>query len=244
MIITCPSCSTRFQIADNALGPAGRKVRCAKCGENWWQDPAPIEAEAPLPAPEPADSPPEVPAIPERPREIRTPGVQWPEIRSEPPPWQLSDRGIRNGWILLGVFLLALVTGVLTAQGTLTGVWPESRRLYAALGMEPDAVAPVFDMRETRARWEENGTVLLIEGRLVNLTEADQPYPEVRLVLRDASGAVIAAIPMRPGDGSPAPETVAPEDGQIIRGEFVGVPETAVEAGVFISPATISSQPG
>jgi predicted Zn finger-like uncharacterized protein len=35
MIIGCPECSTKFGIPDGALGDAGRKVRCAKCGHVW-----------------------------------------------------------------------------------------------------------------------------------------------------------------------------------------------------------------
>ncbi len=39
MIITCPSCSARYDVAAAGFSPAGRKVRCAKCGENWHQEP-------------------------------------------------------------------------------------------------------------------------------------------------------------------------------------------------------------
>ncbi|MCA3254352.1 MAG: zinc-ribbon domain-containing protein, partial [Alphaproteobacteria bacterium] len=47
MIIACPSCGKRYQLADSAIGPEGRKVRCAACGETW-------HATRPEPAPEPA----------------------------------------------------------------------------------------------------------------------------------------------------------------------------------------------
>ena len=73
MIITCPSCSARYPVDAAAFPPAGRKVRCAKCGETWHQDPpddlpkkvdeieeaieAAVEAEPP-----PADSPEDAPA--------------------------------------------------------------------------------------------------------------------------------------------------------------------------------------
>lgn len=39
MIITCPSCSTRYPVDAASFAPAGRKVRCAKCGHHWHQGP-------------------------------------------------------------------------------------------------------------------------------------------------------------------------------------------------------------
>lgn len=39
MIITCPSCSARFAVKAEAIGVAGRKVKCTKCQESWFQEP-------------------------------------------------------------------------------------------------------------------------------------------------------------------------------------------------------------
>ncbi len=35
MIITCPNCHTKYQIAQKAIGSAGRKVMCASCNQPW-----------------------------------------------------------------------------------------------------------------------------------------------------------------------------------------------------------------
>ncbi len=53
MIISCPECSSRFNVADNALGTAGRVVRCAKCGYKWHQMPDGAAAPAPAAPPPP-----------------------------------------------------------------------------------------------------------------------------------------------------------------------------------------------
>ncbi|GAA3998461.1 MJ0042-type zinc finger domain-containing protein [Sphingomonas humi] len=39
MILTCPSCGTRYVVKDGAIPPAGRTVRCAQCKHSWHQDP-------------------------------------------------------------------------------------------------------------------------------------------------------------------------------------------------------------
>lgn len=44
MIITCPSCSARYVVDPVKIGPEGRTVKCAKCG-NAWAQPAPTPEE-------------------------------------------------------------------------------------------------------------------------------------------------------------------------------------------------------
>jgi predicted Zn finger-like uncharacterized protein len=67
MILTCPSCATRYTVADGAIPPGGRLVRCASCKHRWHQDPDPAEGETTpiaggvdgqdFPAPEPDSHP-------------------------------------------------------------------------------------------------------------------------------------------------------------------------------------------
>jgi predicted Zn finger-like uncharacterized protein len=44
MIITCPHCQTRYQVAYEAIGATGRKVQCAHCQRAWSQ--APVDPDA------------------------------------------------------------------------------------------------------------------------------------------------------------------------------------------------------
>ena len=69
MLLVCPSCRTRYVVPDNAIGGAGRQVRCASCRHSWFQDgpkslaPPPLEpVAAPVqPTPEPV---PQATAVP------------------------------------------------------------------------------------------------------------------------------------------------------------------------------------
>ena len=60
MIIACPSCGARFNLDPAKLLPAGRNVRCAKCGHRWRQMPEGLDEPVEIATPEPL--PPEPPA--------------------------------------------------------------------------------------------------------------------------------------------------------------------------------------
>ena len=46
VVIECPKCGTRYQLTADALGPRGRKVSCAHCGETWQAKPTAQKAVA------------------------------------------------------------------------------------------------------------------------------------------------------------------------------------------------------
>ena len=96
MIITCPTCSTRFSVESGALGSGGKTVRCFHCGNTWLQEPVAEEVPQPVyaaasaaaqPAPVPAPAPPPVAAPPPPPAPEPSPPIApAPEPAPEPVP--------------------------------------------------------------------------------------------------------------------------------------------------------------
>lgn len=94
MLLTCPSCSARYEAPDSAFPPEGRVVECSACGTRWLQPgPAAQPAEAAATAERPAGRP-EIPGLSEaaaalaelRGGEARTEKSEAPEAAPEAEP--------------------------------------------------------------------------------------------------------------------------------------------------------------
>jgi predicted Zn finger-like uncharacterized protein len=163
MLIECPRCGARYQVAEGLIGPAGKSVRCAKCGNVWLARglAAPADDDAPLQWPEApgrrardardaADAEPataaaeavEDPALAEfraARDEVAKPGfARLPETaRGEAP----SRRGMAAaaviGWVATVLFLGAAGWGGYAYRDAVMQAWPPSERVYLALGLRP-----------------------------------------------------------------------------------------------------------
>ena len=51
IVLSCPSCTTRYRANPNAIGTNGRRVRCASCGHVWTAE---VEDPSDLPSLQPA----------------------------------------------------------------------------------------------------------------------------------------------------------------------------------------------
>jgi predicted Zn finger-like uncharacterized protein len=178
LILTCPACGKRYLVPSSALGSAGRRVRCAACGETWFQEAQPQEAEAPVafdelvidPPPEDIEPPP-----------LR-PGSNLPALRRRP-----EKKKLPIGWILLGVFIIAVVTVGVFGRNTIVGVWPPAARLYEMVGLPvpiPGAGLVLHDV--ATERMSQGGIpVLVITGTIANPTQEVKNVPKLRVSLRD-----------------------------------------------------------
>ena len=193
MILTCPECTTRYQTDASQFAPDGRKVRCAKCGHVWFQAPPAPEPEPGLEdasvAPE-AEAEAEPVAAPKREAFAPAPRVEpaRTQARFASRPGRLEQVAIGAGWVLLAVIVLGVgLSGVLYRQ-SIASLWPQSSSLYAAVGMPVNTrgIKILSEYKDAHFETENGQDVLIITGKLVNISSRELSVPAIRASLIDA----------------------------------------------------------
>jgi predicted Zn finger-like uncharacterized protein len=179
MILTCPECATRYQTDAAAFQPSGRKVRCAKCGHVWFQEPEPAEIEIVPPAPQP--EPPHAEPV----RAAYAPAVE-PSYEEAPPAARrlpLDRIALAAGWAGLAVAVLAIGWSAVSYRQEIATLWPQSSSLYSALGLKVNARGIAFSGVSRRYETEDDQVVLAVSGDIVNVSRRELPVPPVRVTL-------------------------------------------------------------
>jgi len=214
MIISCPSCSARFRVADQAIGVEGRVVRCGRCAYSWHQmpvaaEPPPLELEdvlpdagpqggraapAPVPAPAPIAAALDEPGLPTDRFDPRPRGdLGRSERGRDEPPYRRRRRrgGLLLGWLLFLVVLGAILGGGWYYRDKVVAAVPELAKLYAWLGIE---VAPAVEGRleivsyTFGRRLVDSERKLAVAGEIANRGAKELAVPLLRARALDQSG--------------------------------------------------------
>jgi predicted Zn finger-like uncharacterized protein len=197
MILTCPSCRTRYQADSAHFHLPGRNVKCAKCGEIWFQAAPEPEGQT---EPEPVMAPPIAPvdaAAAEAELSARDAvsaldfDVQ-PAIETEAP--RRAVRAERSwagalaqaiGWVAFFFLVGAIGWSIVQYRQTIAGLWPQSASFYAFIGMPVNVRGIALTNIAYRQEYEDGQPVLSVTGKVVNVSNKEQVVPEIRVVLLD-----------------------------------------------------------
>ena len=193
MIITCPSCATRYLVDPAALGEMGRMVRCAVCSHTWVETP-------------PDDMPKRVDMA-----------VASPETQPIPPGSNLPalphQHGAKDwiGWAALVVVIAAVLGGAVAARDRIVQAWPLAERLYVLVGLVEPAPADFFELRNVKQSTfvENEQTVVVVTGEIVNISAETRPIPKVFAKIFDEDRRVLKRWIVTPAGSELAPGAIA-----------------------------------
>lgn len=217
MRVTCPECESKFKVPDKALGTTGRKLRCGKCGHQWFQKPgkpkpAGKAATKPKAKPKPKPAPPPEPEeeLVEQPEEADDAnGAGGIDLRAtredeemDPPPLggvsrfrtgRSSDRPRRRPPVALMVLAAAAVAIpaiLVVARTSLVAAWPASALLYDTIGMHVSVPGEGLVLQNVYVQRQQEGSVplLVVAGEIRNPTDQLRSLPALRGTVIDEHG--------------------------------------------------------
>jgi predicted Zn finger-like uncharacterized protein len=229
MILTCPACSTRYQVDEAKFPASGRSVRCAKCGHVWHQ-PGP---EGAVPEPDPAaqaamaeassgadavagaasDSPDinetDINRTLARFRSDMAAKAEAAASAKNQKRPLLPLLGIVAGWIGLIAAVLLIGYAALRYRQEVAVIWPQSAGVYEKLGLKVSTAGLDFVHVNYHREGEDGEVVLAVTGQIVNNGQRELAVPQsVRVSLADSADHEIYHWNFAPGVQSLKPGQV------------------------------------
>lgn len=178
MILTCPSCSSRYHVDSAAFTEKVRQVRCANCGHRW-------KARPPVDAPRSPDLDLAPPAL--LPQEQVKAAAAPTAVRR--PPTRSKAQTNRVGWLLGGGVVVLLLVSAIIGRNGIVGKFPAAAMIYQSMGLSIEQDLGL-EFADVTLDWQREGGafVLVVEGEIVNLSDANQIIPPVRMAILDSEG--------------------------------------------------------
>ena len=231
MIVSCPSCATRYEMPDQHLGPESMSVRCRSCGYRWVEGRA-VQVIDVSPAPLPAryvESDLEAERL-----------IQAAQLAREA---FIANRrrtiAERRAWACFAAGLILPVIFLAFYPDMVVRAAPAAARLYEKAGIRVN----IYGLELRRVQQEhvivDGIRVLAIKGEIVNVSDVDRKIPALRFGLGSPGDGELyawtvesALRPLRPGEATSFSTRVAspPEAAQKVEIRFARLDEIGSNA--------------
>jgi predicted Zn finger-like uncharacterized protein len=213
MILTCPACSTRYYADDGLIGPNGRSVRCAACGNTWFAE-ASLVLDSSV-----GDSPRKQPLTRENVERMRRQAAPSPTASSAAQRFRQQQaervrkervRATVVTWGATGLAVCATAAGAVAVRQDVAELWPESASAFTALGLDVNVYGlEIMDLQVSRD-FDGATPIVIVTGEVRNIGGDQKASPPLRLTLRDEHAnpvfeivQVLAVSDIAPGAAAP-----------------------------------------
>lgn len=212
MILTCPQCASRYFVDDGKVGPEGRDVRCASCGNRWRasaptlggladEPPPPVAASTPTPTePEPVDPDAAAPAASAaaEPDAAETTSSATAKAASKKKPTPAAAKQRREAavaglvWAGLALVLAAIIAAAVVYRVDVVRLAPRSASAYAAVGLPVNNVGLVIEQLRAEPSLQDGHAALTVTGMLRNVAGREVAAPPLQVTLLNPTGKRVA----------------------------------------------------
>ena len=204
MILTCPSCAASYSVADGAVPPQGRAVRCAACGHNWQAKPDHAAAEV-LPladvaamfgAPEPAVA------------AAGSASAPLPKTyRAQAQAHRATREAMAAGvvWAMLGACFLTVIGGAALFRVQVVRLIPAAAGAYAAVHLPVNPTGLALENVQGGPALQAGSAVIVVTGVERNIETGARVAAPLKVQLIDKAGREVAAQPLDVSGGPIGP---------------------------------------
>lgn len=224
MEVSCPQCAQTFMLPEGAIGAAGRRLKCSKCGHIWFHAADGAAASLGPVAAENADSrhDPEAGVADQPPPDDATGDADVAGRKplsaadTAPSGFDLLHRERqqqeqifrarkaekaqlqRRDRFLIGTlaFVLILLLGVFFGRAQLVAIWPPISKLFDVVGAPVAVVGENLLLEEITVERikREDREILSVVGKVRNTSDEVQPVPAFLISLMDDEAAIIEEL--------------------------------------------------
>jgi predicted Zn finger-like uncharacterized protein len=244
----------RYLVADGAVGPDGRKVRCAHCHHEWWQSGEDGLDEALFGAMKEADHHPELD------EEIRDqfevdvpeeePSSDFNSILQKEIDTVAIPQGVRpvhddlvlptgaaakktaaqrlGGFLVAALFYVGLFALFLLMHEPISRAWPATNLIYNLVGLNPVVPGEGLTLAELDAKMEEDKITL--KGDVINLRDRAVNVPTVLVSIVGEEDKILDQVLI-----APPVKTLEPQGRTSFNVVYPKVPDGAVNVNFAFS---------